>query len=393
MTLAGIENAYWEIKSFVHKTPLVYSNSFSRMFDAEVYLKCENLQKTGSFKVRGSFNKIIKSRAGKVIAASMGNHAQGVAYASKALGVEAKIIMPQTVSIVKEEATRSYGADVLLLGETLSESLEYAASRKDYLFVHPFDDYDVMAGQGTIAIEIAEELKDIDAVIVPVGGGGLIAGISTVVKSLFPGAEVIGVQAEAATSALLSFEAKSDTPLEKPAITGLADGIAVSRVGEKPLEIILKNVDSFSSVSDELIARAILLLMERKKLVVEGAGAVPLALLLKEPERFRGRRVVLVISGGNIDFSLVDRIVRQGLVANGRVGLFCLVIDDTPGSLNRITRIIAANRANILSIHHDRLAEGLRFGKTKVHFAVETRGREHLEQILGEIEKEAASPC
>jgi len=384
--LSEIEEARRNIAPYIHKTPLVYSNSFSRLSGAQVWLKCENLQKTGSFKARGSFNKIIKSGAKKVVAASMGNHAQGLAFASAALGIKARIVMPETVSIVKEAATRSYGAEVVLHGESLSEALDYALSQRGYTFVHPFDDGDVIAGQGTIGLEIAEELKDADAVVVPVGGGGLISGVAMALKSKIPGIEIHGVQCEGARSAFISFKKK--TPREFKAYSNLADGISVSRVGEKTLPLINEYVDAMHVVGDEEIAKAILLHMERKKLIVEGAGAVPLAFLLDSPGRFRGKKVVLVASGGNIDFSLIDKIVRRGLVAEGRVGTFSLVIDDVPGSLNKVTSIIAGKRGNILTIGHERLAEGLPLGKTKVHFVVETRSREHLAEILGDLKKE-----
>jgi threonine dehydratase len=384
--LREIEEAQKNIGPYIHKTPLVHSSSFSLMTEAEVWFKCENLQKTGSFKVRGSFNKIIKAGAKKVIAASMGNHAQGVAYAAARLGIKAKIVMPETVSIVKESATRGYGAEVVLKGETLSEALEYALSLKGYAFIHPFDDNDVIAGQGTIGLEIADEMEDMDAVVVPVGGGGLISGIAIALKEKFPKIQVHGVQCEGAQSAFVSFHEKA--PKVFKARANLADGISVSKLGEKTLAIINKYVHEMHVVGDEEIAKAILLLMERKKLIVEGAGAVPLALLLKNPEHFRGKKVVLIASGGNIDSSLIDKIVRRGLVAEGRVGSFTLVIDDMPGSLNKVTSVIAAKRGNIITIAHERLAEGLPLGKTKVHFVIETRSREHLEEILSELNKE-----
>ena len=381
--LSSIQDALESISPYVHRTPLIYSNSFSKMFDAEVYIKAENLQKTGSFKVRGAFNKLRKWREGKVIAASMGNHAQGVAFAAMSLGMEASIVMPSTASIVKQEATKGYGAEVILYGESFSDALNYAVSQKGYEFIHAFDDEDIIAGQGTIGLEIAEDTKDADVVIVPVGGGGLISGISIAVKSLSPKVEIIGVQTVSATSAYDSFHSKK--PVERIPQPTLADGIAVGKVGGKTIEIINKHVDDIIKVSEESIAMSVLLFLERKKLVVEGAGAVPLAALIEQRERFRGKKIVLVVSGGNIDFTLIDRIIHKGLVSSGRIGVFKVIVDDVPGGLNKITGIIAAQRGNVLTVVHDRLAGDVPVGKTLVTFTVETKGRGHFEEIISAI--------
>ncbi len=383
ITIGDIREARERLGQFVHKTPLVYSSSFSSMIGAEVYLKTENLQKTGSFKVRGAFNKLRGVGGGKVIAASMGNHAQGVAYAAGRLGLHAKIVMPVTAPIVKEEATRGYGAEVVLYGETFKDALEYALSQKGYVFIHAFDDDEVIAGQGTIGLEISEEMEGIDFVLVPVGGGGLIAGVSTAVKALSPKTEVIGVQTESAPSAYLSFKEKS--AFEKVPFPTLADGIAVGKVGEKTLEIMNRYVDDMVLVKEDSIAPAILLFLERKKLVVEGAGAVPLAALMEGKERLAGKRVVLVASGGNIDFTLIDKIIHKGLVLSGRIGVFEVTVDDIPGSLHLLTGMIASARGNILNVAHDRLSGDLPVGKTRVIFTIETRGGGHLEEILSVI--------
>ncbi len=385
ITIKDITEAYERIKPFVHGTPLVYSSSFSSMMGAEVYLKTENLQKTGSFKVRGAFNKLKGINDGKVIAASMGNHAQGVAYAAGRLGLRAKIVMPVTAPIVKEEATRGYGAEVVLYGETFKDALEYAMSQKGYVFIHAFDDDEVIAGQGTVGLEISEEMENIDFVLVPVGGGGLIAGVSTAVKALSPKTEVIGVQTESAPSAYLSFKEKS--VLEKVPLPTLADGIAVGKVGAKTIEIMNRYVDDVVLVKEDSIAPAILLFLERKKLVVEGAGAAPLAALMEGKERFAGKRVVLVVSGGNIDFTLIDKIIHKGLVSGGRIGVFEVTVDDVPGSLHLLTGMIASARGNILNVAHDRLSADLPVGKTRVIFTIETRGGGHLEEILSVIQK------
>ncbi|TAL27191.1 MAG: threonine ammonia-lyase [Nitrospirae bacterium] len=387
--IEAVRKARENITPFIHKTPLIYSNSFSKMTGAEIYLKAENLQKTGSFKVRGAFNKLINIKDKKVIAASMGNHAQGVAFAAARLGLYSKIVMPVTAPIVKQEATKGYGAEVELYGENFNEALNYALSQKDYTFIHAFDDEVVIAGQGTIGLELAEDSKDIDLVLVPVGGGGLISGISIAVKSLSPKTEVIGIQTEANASAYESFKNKKIS--EKIPSHTLADGIAVGKVGGKAFEIINKYVDDMLLVKEDSIAMAILLFLERKKLVVEGAGAVPLAALIENKERFKGRRIALVISGGNIDFTLIDRIIHKGLLTSGRIGVFEVIVDDVPGMLHKTTGIIASQMGNILNVVHDRLVGDLPVGKTKVIFTIEVKGREHLENIISALGKEGFS--
>ena len=383
LTIQDIQKAYENIRDHVHKTPLIYSNSFSKMTGAEVYLKAENLQKTGSFKVRGAFNKMFHIK-GKVIAASMGNHAQAVAFAAGRIGIHAKIIMPVTAPIVKEEATKGYGAEVVLHGENFKEALDYAVSQKDYTFIHAFDDEEIIAGQGTIGIDIMEDLRDVDIIFVPIGGGGLISGISIAVKALSPKTRIIGVQTESATSAYFSFREKKIC--DRPPLPTLADGIAIGRIGDRPFEIINKYVDDVISVREDSIAIAILLFLERKKLVVEGAGAVPLAALLENREKFAGKKIVLVVSGGNIDFTLIDRIIHKGLMKSGRIGVFEVTVDDVPGSLHALTGIITSHRGNILDVIHNRLAADLPIGKTRVTFIIETRSKEHLEEILSDLE-------
>lgn len=383
ISVDDIRKAYEHIRSFVHRTPLIFSNSFSTMADAEVYLKAENLQKTGSFKVRGAFNRMLTLKDGKVIAASMGNHAQGIAYAAQRLGVRAKIVMPVTAPIVKEEATRNYGAEVVLYGESFAEALDYAHNQEGYLFIHAFDDDAVIAGQGTVGMEIAEEMKEADFVLVPVGGGGLIAGIATALKAISPKTKVIGVQTESAPSATVSFRRKEIA--ERYPSPTLADGIAVGRVGERTWEIMNHYVDDMMLVREESIAKAILLFLERKKIVVEGAGAVPLAALMESRGQFAGKVVVLVVSGGNIDFTLIDKIIHKGLVSSGRIGVFEVTVEDIPGSLHSLTGIIASDRGNILNVAHDRLAGDLPVGKTRVIFTIETRGEGHLGLILSHL--------
>jgi len=378
-----IIDAAARIAPFVHRTPLIHSRSFSLMTGADVYIKAENLQKTGSFKVRGACNVLSQTDEGKIIAASMGNHAQGIAYAAALFGKSAEIVMPFSSSISKQEAVRSYGGNVVLHGETFGEALAFALAQKDRYFVHAFDDDGIISGQGTVGLEIVEDLRQVDSVLVPVGGGGLISGVSLAVKTLLPRTEVIGVQSVAARSAYGSFRDKriSDFP---PSST-IADGIAVGRVGEKTFGYIRQYVDDIVLVDDESISMAVLLFMERTKLVVEGAGAVAAAALLSDKERFKGRKVALVASGGNIDSNLMDRIIHKGLLKSGRIGIFSVDVEDLPGRLNVLTGIIAARRGNILDVFHDRFDLALPIGKTKVVFTVETRGKEHLEEILSAL--------
>jgi threonine dehydratase len=398
VTIDDIHLARRDIARFIHKTPLIHSNSLSNLSGAEVYLKLENLQKTGSFKVRGAFNKLLAMRDEKVIAASMGNHAQAVAYAAGKLGKKAAIVMPETAAIVKQEATRGYGAEVILHGEKFNDALDFALSRRDAVFIHPFDDDAVIAGQGTAGLEIVEDLRDIDAVLVPVGGGGLIAGIAAAIKAMSPRTRMIGVQAEAATSACVSFGEHS--VCDRVPGNTIADGIAVGRVGERTLALMQKYVDGMLTVPEDPIARAILLFLERKKLVVEGAGAVPLAALLEHKEEFRGQRVVLVVSGGNIDFTLIDRIILKGLITSGRIGVFSVIVDDVAGSLHAVTGIIGARKANILNVAHDRATADIPIGKAKVVFTVEVRGKGHLAEVFAslrdkgfEVPREAGAPA
>ena len=385
ITIDDILRAHDRIKPFIHWTPLVHSRSLSVATGAEVYIKAENLQRTGAFKVRGAFNKMSGLNAGRVITASMGNHAQAVAFAAREIGIPARIVMPVTVSIIKEEASRGYGAEVLLHGENLRESLDFALAHEGYEFIHPFDDELVIAGQGTIALEIDAGLKNVDTILAPVGGGGLIAGLATTFKTVSPHTEIIGVVSESAPSAYQSF--RSGKIIASVPLPTLADGIAVESVGSTPFEIIMSLVDDIIPVSEDAIASAILFFMERTKLVTEGAGAAPLAALFLNRERFRGKRVVLVASGGNIDFTIIDRIIRRGLVTGGRLAIVEVAVDDAPGSLHHLTGIIAGHRMNIVEVTHDRLTGDLPPGKTLVSFTVEARSKLDLEDLLSDISR------
>jgi threonine dehydratase len=384
IALKDIQSAQDSIRPYVHRTPLLHSRSLSEISGADVYVKAENLQKTGSFKVRGAFNKMSRLLQGRVVAASMGNHAQAVAFAAGQLGMKALIVMPRSVSIVKEEAVRGYGAEVELYGETFQESLDYAHALQGYTFVHAFDDDAIVAGQGTAGSEIVADLDRVDVVVVPVGGGGLIAGCAIAVKETLPGVQIIGVQAKASPSASVSLRDGRVTAVA-PGQT-LADGIAVGKVGELTFPIIQKYVDEVLTVEEDDIAMAILLFMERNKFVIEGAGAVPLAALIENKERFRGKKVVLVASGGNIDFTLIDKMIYKGLLTSGRIVVFEVTADDVPGTLQVLSGIIAAHRGNIVNVIHDRLQADLPIGKTRVIFIVETRTRGHFDGIITDIE-------
>lgn len=388
LSIKDIEGAYLRIKKFIHKTPLIYSDSFSKLTGAKVYIKAENFQKTGSFKVRGAFNKLFGIK-GKVITVSMGNHAQAVAFAGSKLGIKTKVVMPVTVPIVKASATKGYGADVELIGENYSQALEYAKTQKDYLFIHSFDDEKIIAGQGTIAIEIFEEMKKVDAILIPVGGGGLISGVAVSVKSISPKTEVIGVQTKSAISGVLSL--KKDKIVPFPPLPTIADGIAIEKIGELTFEIMKRFVDDVIPVDEGTIAMSILLFLERKKMVVEGAGAVPLSAVLENKRRFSGKTVVLLVSGGNIDFNLIDKIIYKGLVQSGRIGVIEVVVDDIPGSLNTLTGVIATHRGNILDVEHDRTSKDIPLGKTKIIFTIEIRNHNHLKEIFSDFRRKKFS--
>jgi threonine dehydratase len=370
----------------VIRTPLVRSATFSRMAGADVYLKLECFQTGGSFKVRGATYKLILRRGeigpGGVVAASAGNHAQGVALAAEAAAVPATIVMPVWASIGKQEATRSYGAEVILAGDSLAESISIAKDMAEdgRTFIHPYDDPDIMAGQGTIGLEILEDLCDPDVVVVPVGGGGLVGGIASAIKAVRPQTKIVGVQAAACPSALQSLREGRRVAVE--ARRSIADGISVKQIGEANYPIIRDLLDEVVLVEEEEIARAVLALLERKKVLAEGAGAAPLAALLSSKfEVPKGGKVVLVVSGGNLDPPLLERVIRQGLLKNGRIMRFSACIDDVPGSLSRLLGLVAERGGNVLSIHHARGGRGLSLFKTRVELEVETRSFGQIEDI------------
>jgi len=390
ITVKKILDAAKMIKGKIIRTPLVHSPSLSRMFGGEIYLKLENLQKTGSFKIRGASYYITANRtqigSGGVVAASAGNHAQGVALAARQAHLPATVVMPEWASITKQEATRGYGGKVVISGGSLRESLEKAKDmvQEDKTLIHPFDDPDIITGQGTIALEILEDLTDTDIVVVPVGGGGLISGIASAVKSINSQVQVIGVQSAACPSA---YEARSQGRVTLvDAQQSIADGISVKQVGNLNFEIIRKGVDDVVLVGEEMITAAILLLLERKKILAEGAGAVSLAALLNGSVSVpKGGKVVLLISGGNLDSPLLGRIISQGLVNNGRIMRFRVSLDDRPGSLARLLAVIAELEANVLHIYHDRNVRDLPIYVTGVDLELETRGPAHVDDIVNRL--------
>jgi threonine dehydratase len=385
--LQDVEAALARIRDRIYLSPCARSETFSRLTGTEAYLKLENLQMTGSFKERGALNRLLTltpaERERGLITASAGNHAQGVAFHAGRLGYPATIVMPETTPIIKVASTRAYGARIILSGSGYDEA--YAEARRleqaeGLTFVHPFDDPGVIAGQGTIGLELVEQVPDLDAVVVPVGGGGLISGVAVAVKGRRPGVRVIGVQTELLASMLAALEAGKPVTVE-PAQT-LADGIAVKRTGELTLEHAKKYVDELVTVSEEEIASAILYLLEKEKTVVEGAGAVGVAALMQHKLRnLAGKRVVAVVSGGNIDVNLVARVIERGLVKDGRLIRVSVALQDKPGQLARVSSIVANLRANVIEVHHTR-AFASRFGDTTLQLTLETRGPDHVLEIL-----------
>ena len=380
-----IEAAQKKIRRVILRTPMICSDTFSKLTGKEVFLKLENLQKTGSFKIRGAYYKLsqltpsMKKRG--VVAASAGNHAQGVALASSILGIHSTIVMPEGVSLAKQMATQAYGGEIVLFGQNTDESLRYAKKLAEggQSFIHPFDDEQVIAGQGTIGLEILEEVPEVEAIIVPMGGGGLISGIAAIAKKRRSNVKIIGVQSAHAPSAYYSLKRKMIVEAKvKPT---LADGIAIQRVGEITFPMIEKGVDEIVTVEEDEIASAILLLMERKRIVAEGAGAAPLAALLSKRLKTGLKKIVLVISGGNIDFHLLDRIIEKGLAQTGRLVRMNILLRDVPGSLSTLTDLVAQHRANILHIIHERTAKDIPIGFSKVMLVLETRGAEHIREI------------
>ncbi|QGR18847.1 threonine ammonia-lyase [Stygiolobus azoricus] len=373
------------IRKYIHETPLDYSNTLSRTTNADVYLKMENLQKTGSFKVRGAFSRLIRlseeERKRGVIAVSAGNHAQGVAYAAKALGIKATIVMPETAPISKYLATKSYGANVILYGKFLHESMKKAEEiirETGAILVHPYGDLNVILGQGTLGLELLD-LKP-DVVIVPIGGGGLISGISLAIKYKLPNVKIIGVQSSASPSLKVSKDLGRLVEIE-PSFS-IADGILVKSPSELTYKIISELVDDIVLVDDDEIANAIMFLLERNKTVAEGAGAATVAALLSGKVSYNGKKIVPIISGGNIDLSLLARIIDKMLYKTKRIVKVKVLVPDKPGYLNKVLSRIAQIRGNVIDVIHDRISSDVKPGYTKIYVMFEIPSGDALSDFL-----------
>ncbi|GAB3668446.1 threonine ammonia-lyase [Halopiger thermotolerans] len=372
-------------------TPLEYSHTYSSMTGADVHLKLETFQRTGAFKIRGATNRIAtlseEQKDAGVVTASAGNHAQGVALAATRVGVDSKIVMPEHAPISKVKATESYGAEVVLHGADYAEAAEHAHElerEEGRTYVHAFDDELVMAGQGTIGLEIVEDCPEVETVVVPIGGGGLISGIAAAVKGENPDARVIGVQAEGASSAAASLQKGERVSLE--GVETIADGIATRSIGERPFEHIQEYVDEVVTVSDPEIAVTITYLLERSKTLVEGAGAVPLAAVLFEKFDYADdETIVPVLSGGNIDLNTLTNVIVRGLVETGRYLKIRTVLTDQPGALEELLEIFTDHRANIYAIHHDRTSREVEMSDTEVEIELEMRGPDHVDAFLSDL--------
>jgi len=385
LSLADIEQAAQRLQGHLLNTPCVESRTLSQLTGAQIYLKFENLQYTASFKERGACNKLAQlsqaERARGVIAMSAGNHAQGVAYHAQRLGIRAVIVMPRFTPGVKIERTRGFGAEVVLHGDTLDESRAHAlmlAERDKLVFVHPYDDEAIVAGQGTVGLEMLQAMPALDVLVVAVGGGGLIAGMATAAKALKPGIEVVGVQTARFPGMVNAIKGTQ----HPQGMTTIADGIAVGTPGVIPRAIIAERVDDLVLVDEGDIEQAMVMLLEIEKTLVEGAGAAGLAALLKYPARFAGKKVGLVLCGGNIDPLLLAAIIERGMVRAGRLARIRVGARDVPGSLAKITATVADAGANIEEVHHQRAFTMLAAQNVEIELVVQTRGRTHIAQVL-----------
>ncbi|WP_082748542.1 threonine ammonia-lyase [Nocardioides jensenii] len=386
VTLADIEAARTALEGVAVHTPMEESRWLSALAGGPISLKCENLQRTGSFKIRGAYLRISRlsaeERAHGVVAASAGNHAQGVALAAQLLGIKSTVFMPEGAPIPKERATRAYGAEVIFHGKYIDQALEAArefAERTGAVLIHPFDHADIVAGQGTTGLEILEQEPQVRTVLVPAGGGGLVAGIATAIKALRPDVRVVGVQAEGAAAIPGSLAHGSPVALESMAT--MADGIAVGRPGDVPFRAIQQHVDEVITVSEESLSRALLALVERAKMVVEPAGAAAVAAVLDNPRAFE-TPAVAVLSGGNIDPLLLGKVIRHGMAADSRYLNLRVCIPDVPGGLAKLLGELAATQANVLEVAHERISPSLNLDEVEVHLQLETRGATHAEVVL-----------
>ena len=378
------------LNTVITKTKLIHSSIFSNETGNEVYIKPENFQRTGAFKIRGAYNKIAKlteeEKKRGVIAASAGNHAQGVALAAQKLGIKAVIVMPKHTPLIKVEATKRYGAEVILTGEVYDEAYEYAKKlqeKEGYTFVHPFNDEDVIEGQGTIALEVLEELPDADIILVPIGGGGLISGIASAAKLKNPLIKIIGVEPEGAASALEA--RKSHHVVELDEANTIADGTAVKKIGDITFDYIEKYVDDIVTVSDYELMAAFLVLVEKHKIVAENSGILAVAGLKKL--NVTGKKIISIISGGNIDVLTISSMINKGLVARGRIFTFAVDLPDKPGQLVAVSQILSEQNANVIRLEHNQFKNLDRFHEVELQVTVETNGEEHINKITQEFEK------
>ncbi len=379
------------LKGVIKETKMIYSCDFSREFNNSIYIKPENLQTTGAFKIRGAYNKIakmtLKEKQQGLIASSAGNHAQGVAFAAQALGVKATIVMPRTTPLIKVEATRGFGANVVLHGDCYDEAYTEAIRLKkehNYIFVHPFDDIDVIEGQGTIALEVLEELPDLDCIIVPIGGGGLISGIAIAAKMINPDIKIIGVEPEGAQSMKISVEQNRLVSLDK--VHTIADGVAVKNPGTLTFSLVKDVVDEIVTVSDFDIMEAFLVLLEKHKLIGENSGVMPFAALKKIKEK--NKKITCIVSGGNIDVLTISSLIDKGLISRGRIFGFTVNLADRPGELLKIAEILARMNANVVKLGHNQFKNSDRFLDVQLEVTVETNGHKHIAEIVAELNKE-----
>ena len=385
MKLQDFTTAREHLQKVLLPTHLIYSPIFSEESGNQIYIKPENLQKTGAFKIRGAYNKINKlteeEKKRGVIASSAGNHAQGVAYAARELGIKAVIVMPKTTPLIKVQSTKKYGAEVVLYGDVYDDAYQKAKeleAQEGYVFVHPFDDIDVLEGQGTIALEILEEMPDAEVIVVPIGGGGLISGIAAVAKMIKPDIKIIGVEPSGAASATEAL--KKNKVITLPEANTIADGTAVKRIGDLTFNCIKQYVDEVVTVDDYELTEAFLLLAEKHKIIAENSGILPLAALKNLSER--GKKVVPVVSGGNIDVLMISSMIGKGLISRDRIFNFAVSIPDRPGELAKITHIIADVGANIVKLAHNQFKNLSRFRDKEVLITVETNGTDHVQALV-----------
>ncbi|AQM61125.1 threonine ammonia-lyase [Clostridium baratii] len=384
MNLDNIRVAKEHIKDVVVKTPLLHSNFFSKQSNNNVYMKCENLQLTGAYKLRGALNKMMslsdEEKEKGVVCSSAGNHAQGVAYAANLMGIKATIVMPTTTPYLKVKSTKDLGGNVILHGSVYDDAYSYAKKleeEKGYTFLHPFNDLNVIYGQGTIALEILEDLKDIDVIVCPIGGGGLISGVALAAKGINSNIKIIGVQAAGANAMETSFHLGKLTPLTS--VNTIADGIAVKSPGDITFSIIKEYVDEIITVTDDEIVDAFLALSEKHKLIAEASGAASLAALSKL--NFEDKNIVSIISGGNIDMLTITSLINSGLVSRGRLFCFSIELPNIPGELNRITHILKELNANVVKLEHNQFKAVNKLKNTLLEVTVETNGYEHIDTI------------